>query len=224
MAAGLQTPFSKWFLCEKDDVIKWKHFPRYWPFVRGIHQSPVNSSHKGQWRGASVVSVICAWINVWVNKLDAGDLRRHLAHYDVIVMKCRIVIQISHKVFPRATLSIIWLRGRLRNAYWSSFLAHIYVPWPHSINCDVILLCLHIHLEVCLVCVCIKAIYFQTCVSHLTSRFYNYLSVCITVKNNALYFVTRCKAVLHWGGQQRSYNTDQHQNPHKECRCGEWVK
>ena len=35
-----------------DDVIKWKHFPRYWPFVRGIHRSPVNSSHKGQWRGA----------------------------------------------------------------------------------------------------------------------------------------------------------------------------
>ena len=22
-----------------DDVIKWKHFPRYWPFVRGIHRS-----------------------------------------------------------------------------------------------------------------------------------------------------------------------------------------
>ena len=31
-----------------DDVIEWKHFPRYWPFVRGIHQSPVNSPHKGQ--------------------------------------------------------------------------------------------------------------------------------------------------------------------------------
>ena len=25
-----------------DDVIKWKHVPRYWPFVRGIHLSPVN--------------------------------------------------------------------------------------------------------------------------------------------------------------------------------------
>ena len=37
-----------------DDVIKWKHFPRYWPFVRGIHRSPVNSPHKGQWRGALV--------------------------------------------------------------------------------------------------------------------------------------------------------------------------
>ena len=31
-----------------DDVIKWKHFPRYWPFVRGINRPPVNSPHKGQ--------------------------------------------------------------------------------------------------------------------------------------------------------------------------------
>ena len=30
----------------------WKYFPRYWPFVRGIHRSPVNSPHKGQRRGA----------------------------------------------------------------------------------------------------------------------------------------------------------------------------
>ena len=37
-----------------DDVIKWKHFPRNWPFVRGIHRSQVNSPHKGQWRGALV--------------------------------------------------------------------------------------------------------------------------------------------------------------------------
>ena len=42
-----------------DDVIKWKHFPRYWPFVRGIHRSPVNSTHKGQWRGAFSFSLIC---------------------------------------------------------------------------------------------------------------------------------------------------------------------
>ena len=27
-----------------DDVIKWKHFPRYWPFVRGIHRSPMNTA------------------------------------------------------------------------------------------------------------------------------------------------------------------------------------
>ena len=69
-----------------DDVIKWKHFPRYWPFVRGIHRSPVNSPHKGQWRGALMPSLICARINGWVNNREAGDLRRHQAHCDVIVM------------------------------------------------------------------------------------------------------------------------------------------
>ena len=37
-----------------DDVIKWEHFPRYWPFVRGIHRSPVNFTHKGQWRVALI--------------------------------------------------------------------------------------------------------------------------------------------------------------------------
>ena len=69
-----------------DDVIKWKHFPRYWLFVRGIQRWPVNSPHEGQWRGALMFSLICAWTNGWVNKLQAGDLRRHHAHHDVIVM------------------------------------------------------------------------------------------------------------------------------------------
>ena len=71
---------------EHDDVTKWKHFPRYWPFVWGIHQSPVNSPHKGQWHGAWMFILICARINGWVNNCDAGDLRRHQAHYDIIVM------------------------------------------------------------------------------------------------------------------------------------------
>ena len=69
-----------------DDVIKWKHFPRYWPFVRGIHRSPANSHQKDQWRGALMFSLICVWINDWVNNREAGDLRRHRTHYDVIVM------------------------------------------------------------------------------------------------------------------------------------------
>ena len=66
-----------------DDVITLKHFPRYWPFVRGIHRPPVNSPHKGQWLGPFMFSSICAWINGWVNNREAGDLRRHRAHYDV---------------------------------------------------------------------------------------------------------------------------------------------
>ena len=32
------------------------------------------------------VSLICAWVNGWVNNCDAGDLRRHRAHDDVNVM------------------------------------------------------------------------------------------------------------------------------------------
>ena len=68
-----------------DDVIQWKHFPRYWPFVRGIHRSPANSPHKGQWREALMFSLICARINGWVKNREAGDLRRHRAHCDVTV-------------------------------------------------------------------------------------------------------------------------------------------
>ena len=69
-----------------DDIIKWKHFLHYWPFVRGICQSPVNSPHKGQWRSALMFSLICAWINGWVNSREAGDFRCHHTHYDVTVM------------------------------------------------------------------------------------------------------------------------------------------
>ena len=57
----------------QDDVIKWKHFPRHWPFVRGIPWSPVNSPHKGQWRGALMFSLICACLNSWVSNRKAGD-------------------------------------------------------------------------------------------------------------------------------------------------------
>ena len=69
-----------------DDVIKWKHFSHYWPFERGIPRSPLNSPHKGQWRGALTFSLICVWINGWVNTREAGDLRRYHVHYDVIVI------------------------------------------------------------------------------------------------------------------------------------------
>ena len=65
--------------CTHDYVIKWKHFPRYWPFVMGIHQSPMDSPPKGQWRGALTFSLICAWTNGWANNRDApsSSLWRH---------------------------------------------------------------------------------------------------------------------------------------------------
>ena len=89
---GYQQPWNnipagapKWLT--HDDVIKWKHLPRYWPFVRGIHRSPVNSPHKGQWRRALMFSLVCVWINGRINNREAGDLKCHCAHYDVTV-KC----------------------------------------------------------------------------------------------------------------------------------------
>ena len=54
--------------------------------MRGIHRSPVDSPHKGQWRGALMLSLICALTSGSANKRDAGDLRRHRAHNDFTVM------------------------------------------------------------------------------------------------------------------------------------------
>ena len=93
-----------------DDVIKWKHLPRYWPFVRGIHRSPVNSPHKGQLRGALMFTLICARINGWVNNGEAGDLRRNRAHYDVIVMMlCGICLHCVDHVRGH------WLKRRMKS-------------------------------------------------------------------------------------------------------------
>ena len=81
-----------WWRCNSghnvyhDDVIKWKHFPRYWPFVRGTHRSPVNSPIKGQWRGALMFTLICTWtLNkrlskqswVWWFEMPSRPLWRH---------------------------------------------------------------------------------------------------------------------------------------------------
>ena len=82
-----------------DDVIKWKHFPRYWPFVREIHRPPVNSPHKGQWLGTLMFPLICIWINGWLNNGEAGDLRRFRFHYDVTVM-LRLCYSETYPVAP----------------------------------------------------------------------------------------------------------------------------
>ena len=52
---------------------------------------------------ALMFSLISAWTNSWANKRDAGVLRRHSAHYDVIVM-CKIYpefigVEVSPKLY-----------------------------------------------------------------------------------------------------------------------------
>ena len=113
-----------------DDVIKWKHFPRNWPFVQGIHRSPVNSPRKGQWRGALMFSLICVWISDWVNNREAGDLRRYLAHYDVIVMinqLFKIGLFINH---PRT--STISYAGNEKNKHRSTILSIMLLEYSIS--------------------------------------------------------------------------------------------
>ena len=77
---GIAIPCSSW----------WRHqmetHSALLALYAGIHRSTAISPHEGQWRGALMFSLICAWINGSANTRDAGDLRRHGAHNGVIVM------------------------------------------------------------------------------------------------------------------------------------------
>ena len=113
---------------DHDDVIKWKHFPRYWPFVRGIHRSPVNSPHKGQWRGALMFSLIFAGINGWAKNREAGDLKRYLAHCDVTVMIATENVAYTAQNTKNTEKPFMFPHSR----FW-----HKYLPWvspPYKID------------------------------------------------------------------------------------------
>ena len=92
-----------------DDIIKWKHFPYHWPFVRGIYRSTVDSTHKGQWTGALMFSLICAWTNDWANNRDAGYLRCYHAHYDVTVMELLLCNHWSHRMIYSNNKRCEWM-------------------------------------------------------------------------------------------------------------------
>ena len=81
-------------------------------FWGGIHRSPVNSPHKGQWRGALVFSLMCTWTyNGWANHRDAGDLRHHRTQYDVIVMvqlKCDMPWWRIYESVTRSSVVQVW--------------------------------------------------------------------------------------------------------------------
>ena len=80
------------------DTQWWRHQMETFSALLAIcarnHWSPVNSPHKGQWREALMFSLIYTRINGWVNNSEAGDLRRHRAHYAVTVMLAVQYVQI----------------------------------------------------------------------------------------------------------------------------------
>ena len=118
---------SGYLATANDDVIKWKHFPRFWPFKWRNHRSPVNSPHKGYWRGAYRFSLICAWINSWGNNRHAGDLGRHRAHYDVTLMHFLDTNEYHadtiHSSFPRSVCISI-----------NSYECPVCYPWCHCFS------------------------------------------------------------------------------------------
>ena len=94
------------------------------PFIQAqIKENIKVSHHKGQWCRALMFPLICALINGWVNNHEAGDLRWHLAHYDVTVMRdgltqCPLVMPYGCMEFGQS-----WLR------YWLGAIGHQAITW-----------------------------------------------------------------------------------------------
>ena len=114
-----------------DDVIKWKHFQRYRPFVWGIHRSPVNSMHKCQWRWALMLSLIGAQINGWVNRREAGDLRCHHNHYVVTVMWLDPMLYSGYYVHLAPNFLRISVKWATKDDMYQGYVGWIVDQWSH---------------------------------------------------------------------------------------------
>ena len=108
----------------------WHHqmetFSALLAFMRSIHQSPVNSPHKSQWRGSLMFSLICVRINGGIKNHEAGDLERHRAHYNVFVMWID-QLTLMAQVFSRNHEVHIWY-GPNFQSLWPSGVIWRYTP------------------------------------------------------------------------------------------------
>ena len=148
-----------------DDVIKWKHFPRYWPFVRGIHRSPVNSPHKGRWRKALCKSKQESkqWWGWWFETPSRSSWRHCNGCVwcicGVIRLKISQVGSNGHWKKKTVTMTTKRLTGYILMAYrgdipvynkWIHAIKIIksdnFYPWPFlsNGNCRCLRLCVHV--------------------------------------------------------------------------------
>ena len=119
------------------DVIKWKHFPRYWPFVRGIQPVTGEFPLKGQWQGALVFSMICA-LNKRLSKQSWGwwfplfrtgsdcvanaqrrEYKRWVCAYGTI--KCTLRVLVSEKIQHRDTHFLLSVK------HGHEIVCHVYI-------------------------------------------------------------------------------------------------
>ena len=143
----LKTDKSKWNGCYKSHVHPSVYYiclsvcPSWWChqmetfsvlLALCVGNSPVTGEFcaqiKGQWHGALMFSLICAWINAWENNCEAGDLRCHHAHYDVIAM-------INH-VHPSVCLSV-YISWMLKYGWCcKGTILWLFIPWTNEIDYD----------------------------------------------------------------------------------------
>ena len=95
---------------------------------------PVNSPHKGQWRGALVFTLICARINGWVNNREAGDLRRHRAHYDVIIMIISEWQSFAQRVMSFLESDLLWFIDPLNRRFTTTWKLNASIDNRHLIR------------------------------------------------------------------------------------------
>ena len=133
-----------------DDVIKWKNFPCYWPFVRGIHRSPVNSPHKRQWRGALMFSLIflnkrlskqsCGWWletvsrPLWRHCNEGHGIGKYMTYSLNLVA---IKLQMLESLHSPMLCPLMWLRIFMFGSYIAimsdcSLESHSYLNWTFN--------------------------------------------------------------------------------------------
>ena len=93
-----------------DDIFKWKHFPRCWPFVRGMNRLPVDFPHIGQWRGA-----LMTFFYLRLIKRLSKQSRRHRAHCDVTVMPGFSRVVTTHRGCTYASVNLFMKFVRVRH-------------------------------------------------------------------------------------------------------------
>ena len=131
----VHNPNEKWNFCQQLFNLRllivtwWRHQMETFSALLAIYaRSPVNSPHKDQWRGVLIFSLICVWINGWVNNREADDLRRHRAHYDVIVM------DIANLLFKQNCKPVSWKKKHIY--FKSNILDNKFYGapcWPHEL-------------------------------------------------------------------------------------------
>ena len=104
------------------DIIKWKHFLLYWPFVRGIHWSPVDSSHTGQCCGALMRNYgTCFPRNGCANSRDAGEFKPLSTHCNITVISfsvAKIFLRYGYKINCGEFLYELLYYARLGYQLW----------------------------------------------------------------------------------------------------------